>query len=149
MCGYKQSSSRNLIIFLVFAVAMLLAVTGIFFWQFHKSCHKKNRRTSKYGEWTLNFSLRFVYEIFLELCICVSINLATHKASVVSLLPGLIILAMVGLLVSLLWKGGPYTVPNSYQKHSLLTSFWGKRPLCPDNCAQLTKVYDQTKKIEE
>ena len=71
------------------------------------------------------------------------INLAAYKANanesgllwVITLLLGFFILASIGFLTSLFIRGGPYTVPNTYQRKSLWDSFWGKRALCPENCA--------------
>ena len=40
-------------------------------------------------------------------------------------------IASVGFLCVLFFRGGPYIVPNSYAKHSLLKSVWGVRPLAP------------------
>lgn len=102
----------------------------------------RKQQASQYGAWTLNFTLRFLYEFFLEVCICVAISLAAHKVNTgrewtITFFLGLIILAIVGFLVTLLWRGGPYTEPNSYKKHSLAASFWGKRALCQEYCAPL------------
>ena len=94
----------------------------------------------------MNFSLRLVYEFFLEICICVAINVATLKLQssesglllwTITVIIGLFILALIGFVTSLLVKGGPYTVPKSFEKNSLTSSFWGKRALCSDNCAYL------------
>ena len=158
MCGYKQSMSRNLFIFTIFAVVLLFIAVGLFAWQFVKShWHKTSglkskKRQPQYVAWTLNFSLRLVYEFFMEICICVAINLASHKVSsngsglfwTITVLIGLLILASIGFVASLLAKGGPYTVPKSFEKNSLTSSFWGKRALCHDNCAILM----QTEEIE-
>jgi len=50
----------------------------------------------------------------------------------ISLILSLSITALVVFIGSLFFFGGPYTVPNSYQKNSLRHSWWGLRPLRPD-----------------
>ena len=39
--------------------------------------------------------------------------------------------------MSLFFRGGPYTVPNSYEKSSLRNSWWGLRPLCREEIVQV------------
>ena len=70
----------------------------------------------------MNFSLRFVYEFFFEICICVFINLAANGVDAdgadlswsISLILSLLITALVAFIGSLFFVGGPYIVPNSY-----------------------------------
>ena len=146
-CGYKHSFSRNLIIQIFVAITLLVVIASIFV---HRLVKARKSRTEKprksfWGAWTINFSLRFTYEIFLEICICVCINLVTFEAQAessdflwaIALLLCFGVTSLVAFVVSLFWRGGPYTVPNSYNKSSLVPSFWGKRELCLTNCAKV------------
>ena len=90
----------------------------------------------------MNFGLRFFYEFFLEVIVCVLINFFSYGAQAneswflwsLNLLLGLSVLAFIGFVVRLFFKGGPYTTPSSYKKDSLKASIWGKRELCIENC---------------
>ena len=77
MCGYKHAFSRNLIIVIFVAMALLLIIVGIYLCRLIRS----TRRPPRHAVTTMNFGLRFVYEFFLEICICVVINLASYKAN--------------------------------------------------------------------
>ena len=164
MAGYKHSFSRNLIIFLFFSVALLLVIACLYMWSFFAQRRTKKTKKalsthsiktlegdekakmtgrvikwhhSEHGAWTLNFSLRFVYEFFLEICICVFIHLAAIGVNaneadflwVLALIICLLIVLLVIFTVYLFFRGGPYTVPNSYEKNSLWHSWWSVRPL--------------------
>lgn len=82
-----------------------------------------------------NFMVRFLYEAFFELCLCALINVSTMTSG-----PGgmgtwfmsliVLIACMTAMLAvfSLYFRNGPY-LNGVYQKGSILTSFWGVRPL--------------------
>ena len=83
-----------------------------------------------------NFTLRFIYEFFFEICLCVMIHMATvGDASEflysLSVLLTIAILAFLGLLFLLFYRYGPY-VPKSFERNSLRKSWWGARHLCED-----------------
>ena len=81
-----------------------------------------------------NFTLRFLYEFFFELCLCVLIRMTTSSDgdtliySLATLLT-IAILAFVAFLFLLFCKYGPY-IPKSFERNSLRKSWWGARHLC-------------------
>ena len=96
-------------------------------------------RLTKYrrSSWMANFSLRFVYEFFFEFFLCLLINISTAAPSdglfySIGLVMVLGLVAFVAILVVFFFKWGPYTVPKSYDANSLRKSWWGSRPLCPE-----------------
>ena len=97
----------------------------------------------------LNFNVRFLYEFFLELCICVCINLFGAKDGgsralwAFSVLALLALICLVAFVASLFLRGGPYLVPSSYQDGTLFQSFWGLRPLKND-CTEAESVNEAT-----
>ena len=155
LCGYKHAFSRNLILAITIAMALLMILAFIFLWRCIKTRWQKTPKGANHqsylGAWSLNFSLRFTYEFLMEICICVAINLAAYKVNAnesnllwgLTLLLGIFVLALICFVTSLFYRGGPYTVPTSYQKRSLGDSFWGKRALCLENCAKVCDKEDQ------
>jgi hypothetical protein len=86
-----------------------------------------------------NCLVRFIYQIFLEVCICVLINITViNKDSfqsgllwMASLIIIVAIAAILLLMTTLFWLNGPY-VPETYEQGSLVKSYWGIRPLSKD-----------------
>lgn len=84
-----------------------------------------------------NFSVRFAYEFFFEICLCVFIHVNAFGAKAnlsdflwaLALLLLFVIIAMIVLIGLTFWCGGPYSPTNSYAPKSILNSFWGMRPL--------------------
>ena len=102
-----------------------------------------------------NVFVRFLYQIFLEVCICVMINITImNKDSFTSgllWLSSLVIIIAIGvsllLMASLFWRNGPF-VQNTYEEKSLLKSFWSSRPLKQDIIEEMEyEIEDQ--KIRE
>ena len=111
-------------------------------------------RDHRFRDWTLfqarhapsasNFALRFFYEFFLELCLCVLINLAVRDFSsfssgvqwLLSLCVATGVVAYCGWLISLFFYNGPF-LKNFYKKGTLLRSTWSARPFSTDYRAQL------------
>ena len=92
-----------------------------------------------------NFSLRFFYEFFFEICLCVMINVATTGNGSAflygfSILLAIAILAFVAFLFMLFCRYGPYTVPKSYELNSLRKSWWGARHLCAEDLSTLQNM---------
>ena len=91
-----------------------------------------------------NFGVRFLYEVFFEICLCFMINLAFIDFENRSGVGGstlatwilclcLAIVAFVALiaLTVLFWsKSGP-SLRQSFEKGSLMSSIWGTRTLDP------------------
>lgn len=83
-----------------------------------------------------NFALRFFYQFFFEMCLCVLINLLAMDFSsfspgvqwITSLLVGIGIVLYVGWLVSLFFYNGPF-LAGFYQKGTYFKSFWMARPI--------------------
>ena len=84
-----------------------------------------------------NFSLRFAYEFFFEICLCVFIHVNAFGAKAnlsgflwtLALILLFVVIAMIVLICLTFWCGGPYTITNSYAPKSIFGSFWGMRPL--------------------
>jgi hypothetical protein len=143
MCGYKHAFSSNLLLVIVISIILLLTLAGLVVLKCVRARRGKKGKT-RCTAWTANFSLRFAYEFFLEICLCVFIHVRTYKfnegaSDLLWALAVLLILAMtlfVAFLVSIFFRGGPY-VPGCYSSNSLSQSFWGVRPLCPDSSKNL------------
>ena len=140
MSGFKYAFWRNLILIIFFGTILLVVTISCCICSLCRTRlirQNKGCVLSKYGAWSLNFSLRFVYEFFLDICSCVFINLTAAGVNAdgadliwsIALILSLLIATLVCFLGSLFFHGGPYTVPNSYQKNSLKHSWWGLRPL--------------------
>lgn len=81
--------------------------------------------------------MRFIYEFFLEFCICAFLQLSVRDFGEFS--PTLqfwlsvavtgAIIALIAFVVSLLFcKGGPW-VPSYYRRHTVLSSLMQVRPI--------------------
>lgn len=86
--------------------------------------------------WANNFALRFFYEVFLEMCLCVLINIAivdfddfsTGVQWLTSVLVAVAITCYLLWLVSLFYCYGPF-LEGFYVKGTYLESFWMARPI--------------------
>ena len=153
-CGYKFSFSRNLaaVILMSCCLLIIMAIYGVLDF-LRKRSGLDNVRLFPYRRtaWMANFSLRFVYEFFFEICLCLLIHSAVaYEADAflysISIILFLGILALVAVLFAFFWRWGPYRVPKCYESNSLRKSWWGIRPLCPeDECCnyQLTANADE------
>ena len=82
-----------------------------------------------------NFALRFFYEFFLEISICVLINITVTDFStfsstsqwLISFVALIVIIGTCCWLVSLFCKNGPF-LKGFYDKGTYLESFWEARP---------------------
>jgi len=143
MCGYKHAFSRNLLLVIAISMILLLTLAGLAVWNCVQA-HRGKKVKTRCVAWTANFSLRFVYEFFLEICLCVFIHVGAQEFTVEGsgllwTLAVLLLLAMalfVAFLVSLFFRRGPY-VSGCYSPNSLSQSFWGVRPLCQDAAQNL------------
>ena len=80
-----------------------------------------------------NFSLRYGYEFFLEICLSIMILAATMSeqdplAWILVLATFIATTAFIAFLASRLFINGPY-VPKSYKKGTFINSYWSVRPL--------------------
>ena len=112
-CGYHVSFARNM----VPIITMLLVFTFIWFLVAYKvfivSCfcnHKDNRQEVFWN----NFLIRFLYEVFFEICICMLLSFSVsydRTKGWVTLLKVVFMLLTIGCLVALsvccIYKGGP------------------------------------------
>ena len=71
-------------------MALICSLTAFYAWKFFQAqrrrknqavSEKQARIKSLLGAWTLNFSLRFIYEFFLEICVCFLINFVSYGAN--------------------------------------------------------------------
>jgi uncharacterized membrane protein affecting hemolysin expression len=137
MCGYKHAFSRNLLLVIAISMILILMIIVLAIWDYLQARRSKKRKT-QCAAYVANFSIRFAYEFFLEICLCVCIHVTAMEfnaeasgllwAIAIILLIGIVL--FVGFLVLLFFKGGPY-VPGCYSPNSLKQSWWGIRPLCP------------------
>ena len=75
MCGYKHAFSRNLIIvvcisFVLAFIIMMLSLIDMI---------RKRTKDRKCSAYICNFSIRFAYEFFLEICLCVLIHISSMQ----------------------------------------------------------------------
>lgn len=90
-----------------------------------------------------NFALRFFYEMFLEFCLCVLINISIHKTDsfssfgqwVLCIIFACVILGYMAWLISLFFYNGPF-LENFYFKSTFFKSFMMARPINPTFDAQ-------------
>ena len=95
-----------------------------------------------------NFTIRFLYEVFFEVCLCIMINASYvdfdsgSQLTAWSLYLFLATVSFITLIVitMLFWKkkGGPQ-VRDAFEPKSLWRSFWGTRPLSVDTVQRLVK----------
>ena len=84
-----------------------------------------------------NFTLRFMYELFFEIFLCVLIHIAVayNQSESLLVLALIILVAAISLiifLISLFFCLGPYVAPKVYMSGSIGRSWWGCRPLISD-----------------
>jgi len=140
-CGYKLSLTRNLTVIFLLAEILLICIVGFIIFDILLHCSKrseqKNRQNSwRHSAWMSNFTLRYFYEFFFEVFLCTLIHLVTvdneyKSLQILSVIILIASVALIGFTLTLFVKGGPY-MPKSFDKSSLLQSYWGKRPLHPD-----------------
>ena len=75
ICGYKHAFSRNLMIVIVISVVLLIILAFFSLVDLFTKRHG-NRRCSAY---MCNFTVRFFYEFFLEICLNVLIHIASMQ----------------------------------------------------------------------
>ena len=139
-CGYKHDFVRNLFVFICVASLILIVWLGaaVADYLVKRKCKKQNRRNKKQRNsvCVTNCFVRFIYQIFFEICICVFINITVMDQNSFQAgllwLSSLVIIVVIGVIllviVSLFWKNGPY-VSDSYEEKSWFGSFWGVRAL--------------------
>ena len=115
MCGYKHAFSRNLLIVIGISLLLIIIFAVLSVIDLMRKRHG-NRRCSAY---VCNFSVRFVFEFFLEICLSVLIHVASmqmmrseEEVSITSWVVASIylvaIFAFIAFLVSRFWFGGPF-----------------------------------------
>ena len=84
-----------------------------------------------------NFCIRFLYEVFFEICLCIMINASfvdfDSKSQLIAwgiciFLALVTFIALIAITV-LFWKKGGPSVRDAFEQRSLWSSFWGTRPL--------------------
>ena len=143
-CGYHVSLVRNLaLVFFLFA----LIVTIWFFVACKDSfvtcsaycCRAKANR--RHEVWWNNFFIRFLYEVFFEITICLMLSFSVIKIDegqglkvwtwFLTIGLTLAAVAILTLLSFLCSRNGPY-VRDSFEKKSLAKSFWHYRSIRPE-----------------
>lgn len=95
---------------------------------------KKNTSGFIHTAWMANFTLRFCYEFFFELCLCLLIHTmqVQNRGNFLWVLSLMLFVAgvmFIIMLCSLFFRGGPYLEPSSFSRHSLKNGIWGIRYL--------------------
>ena len=132
-CGYHVSLVRNLLL-VAFMLALIVLVWIISI--VRDKIIKKSNKRKREPFWS-NFMLRFVYEVFFQLVIGVTIFLAASADSSENFSKSSLFIAIAALLASLTifallvcscFKDGPQIL-GSYE--SISSSFWHFRTLKP------------------
>ena len=140
-CGYSFSLLPNLILLLMLLGVILIVWWCSFAYDLYYVIKKRNNPQfehpyPKKDPQLNNFLVRFLYEIFFEICLCVMINMSfidpnSNKQMTSFILCTLLMVLLFIILLSitmLLWRGGPQK-PGSYEPRTIAQSFWGPRPL--------------------
>ena len=80
-----------------------------------------------------NFAIRFLYEVFFELCLCIMINLSYVDSQqsvywIMSFVLSMLTLAALVWITIQFWNSGA-SMRGVFGKNSLAASFWGIRLL--------------------
>lgn len=130
--------SKSFLFIIAIVLCLLLLIGG--FAIFEKAREKTTGKRTAYAAWMTNFSLRFVYQVSLEICIFILVQYSADDESCYSLAIGILgtigLIVAVGLLVSLFFRGGPY-VDGTFAENSLLKSWWGVRTTPADTVLDL------------
>ena len=120
-CGYKFAFYRNLILFIVLSTCFLVILAILVILDFIKSRSAPSKRYSNYRRafWMTNFTLRFVYEFFFEICLCLLIHVSVaHEGDIFMYFMSIVLfaamLAFIAVLFAFFCRWGPYIVPKSY-----------------------------------
>ena len=146
---YVHLFARNLVIIMI-ALLIIALVWIAFAITDYLSLKKKTIKLQRYSffhrknePFMNNFALRFFYEIFLEVCICSTINLALANFDafspgfqwILSCITVLGVFVFIGWLISLFFVNGPY-INEFYGKGTVLESLNWVRPINPEFYAQ-------------
>ena len=136
-CGYSYSFLPNLILCLV--LLGLLSLVWLFLWirKYYRSMRNAQGHRREEGRlteaWLMNFTVRFLYEIYFEICLCFMINVSYQGGG--SATPWWLCLALAMLAIAapiaitvLFWKYGP-KLKGSYERMSLMKSIWEIKPI--------------------
>ena len=118
---------------------ILIVLVIMFVWDYFRARHfrQSGRRVYRPTAYMSNFTLRFIYEFFFEICLCVLIHTSVAYGGdtflyFLALVIFIAIVVFIVFLFGLFCKGGPYAVPSNYDSKSLRKSWWGARPLCQE-----------------
>ena len=133
-CGYHTSLVRNLIV--VFAA--FIVITAIWLLIVIKDCLFRKKR---HEPWCFNFLVRFLYEVFFEICISLTISFTVvgfemsegkNKLNLgISVILASIAFLSLCFLSYLCFRKGPY-IEDSYEPKSFVKSCWHFRHLRPE-----------------
>lgn len=139
-CDYDHLLAKNMVlIFCVFSIILLVWLICTIKDKFTSQTSKHPCCRRKHGKWCQNFSLRFVYEFFLEFCICIVLQLSVKDFSDfspsmqfgASITIAIATIALIAFVVSLLFYRGPW-VSGFFLKGTSAYSIAEKRPLNPE-----------------
>ena len=149
-CGYSYRFLPNLILTLFLALIMLLIWLILFVTdkararQRQRDGQNAGRNVSRKEPYLTNFAIRFLYEVFFELCLCIMINLSYSDAQE-STYWALCLVLSLATLAALVWITVQYwnrgaSMQGVYGKRTLISSFWGIRLLDKDVAKILDKA---------
>ena len=117
MTGYSNPKAKNLLFFKIIilvtiVVAILVAISIII----GKIAGRNMSTVLSIAAWVSNCAIRFVYEMLLSICLCLFLQISVAGPAsdneaqnwIVTAVLAICILGLIGLLVSLLFCGGPY-----------------------------------------
>lgn len=139
MCGYAHQVTLNLAIVILIGASILLLLLIALMLDLKKKQRSIGQQRSpgrKCVACVTNFNIRFTYEFYLELCICVAVQISLSRVTgEAGFASWMVLLWALGsclcLLVLVVWtcfKGGPY-LPHVYQKGSFKVAYNRVRPL--------------------
>ena len=135
-CGYSFSFLPNLILILsLFSVILLIWLLLLGRDLFQRS---KRDRNSSEEPWMTNFCVRFLYEVFFELSLCIMINISFMDSDSgepwIAAWIFCIILAMIAIstlicITVLFWSSKGPSIKDAFAQRSFWSSIWGLRSL--------------------
>ena len=158
VCGYHHSFVQNLNVMILLGLVLIATwVLCVLKDYISRGSSAKFLRT-RHEPMLNNITLRFFYECFFEICICIMINIAALDFGSLSssiqwatamIFAGSIVVFMM-FLVSLAYRNGPYH-PGYYQPGTFWKSIWAVRPYNSDirNNSELKRLKRLRRKFND
>jgi len=130
---YTHLMAQNMVliilVLLIFLTIWTMIIIKDFFVSFLPNTQRKKWWAKTHSSWGQNFLLRYLYEFFLEFCICVILQLSVKDLSdfspslqfFMSIGCFLAMMVLVFFVVGLFLIGGPW-IPGFYKPNTVLQS---------------------------